>query len=194
MLANPKPSMSASSLESVRRRCKPQLLPTAKPFCRSAQASPLHEHEPPVAHRAVGSTTIGACDRNRAYAHRFSSDAALRAACLWRRASINCGSIRAFVCCSRSSVCGRSIHPRAAACSSSPRVPITASPHCAATCRPARSSMSTAAAPISRARQIASSSPASTSSDGSSELGVRTTTQAGRARIHACTGAGVFGC
>jgi hypothetical protein len=46
----------------------------------------------------------------------------------------------------------------------------------------------------SHARQIASSSPASTSSEGSSEVGVFTATQAGSERIHACTGAGVFGC
>jgi len=39
-----------------------------------------------------------------------------------------------------------------------------------------------------------SSSPASTSSEGSSEVGAFTATQAGSERIHACAGAGVFGC
>jgi hypothetical protein len=72
------------------------------------------------------------CDAQRRHSrmriHHFGAGAELRAVCLWRRASTNFGSTRAFVRCSRSSVCGRSIHPRAAACSSSPRVPITASP------------------------------------------------------------------
>ncbi len=54
---------------------------------------------------------------------------------LEKGASTNFGSTRAFVRCSRSSVCGRSIDPRAAACSSSPKVPITASPHSVAACR-----------------------------------------------------------
>ena len=60
--------------------------------------------------------------------------------------------------------------------------------------RPARSSIKTAAAWISCARQIASSSPASTSSVRFNVLGDWTVAQAGNELAHCLTSAGVFGC
>ena len=74
--------------------------------------------------------------------------------------------------------------PRCAANFSSPSVPMTGAPHCTAALRPARSSISTAAAWISRARQMASSSPTSTFSEESREQGFCTNTQAGSDLAH----------
>jgi hypothetical protein len=85
--------------------------------------------------------------------------------CLSSTASTSAGSSGAFVCRSRPMTWGRSISARSAAWSRSPSVPMTGSPHCIAACRPARSSISTAAAWISFAKEIASISPASTFSD-----------------------------
>ena len=107
-------------------------------------------------------TKVGRRRRSRVFsAHVMNVHVAadqLRALCRSRAAATNFGSSRVLVCCKRSRTCGRSIHPRIAADSSSPNVPITGKPYCTAALRPARSSINMAVAWISRARQMASNS------------------------------------